>query len=172
MKEKVWDVDSSQEPQHWALGATLSIFLTLERGFSKCFLGCRARVVTLYCCDRDRENTLAQLCKFKYGFGENKLRQRMSMWHNEQYVFSKSACFVPACGLSLRLYEGQALQTKISHQTRALKGWTSSACAVSKRSDVSHINWDLSPSFRVTWSFACLDAAHWSQFKITSKNRN
>lgn len=85
-----------QEPKHRTPGGTLSSFLTLERGFVKYFLGCRARAVTLHYCDRDRENTLAQLYKFKYGFGVTKLRQWMSMWHDEEYgVFSKPASLVP-----------------------------------------------------------------------------
>lgn len=85
-----------QELKYWIPRRTLSSFLSLERGFVKYFVGCRARAVTLHHCVRDRENTLAQLCKFKHGFGETKLRQWISMWHDEQYgIFSKPACFVP-----------------------------------------------------------------------------
>lgn len=101
--------------------------------------------------------------EFNYGFGE-KLRQRMPMYFLNQPVLSLHV------GDHWGWMKDRHCRQKLVTRGRALKGWTSSVCAGSKGSNASHINWDLSPSFRAMWSFACLDTACLSWFEITSKN--
>lgn len=130
------------------------IFLTLKL-FPARLLGCRAGAVPLHCCGRDRENTVSQLYEFNYGFGENKLRQRMPMYFQNQPVLSLHG------GDHWGWMKDRHCRQKLVTRGRALKGWTGSVYAGSKGSNASHINWDV----KLCLPGHCLFVLIWDHFQ-------